>query len=34
MKGYVHVDAANVATARSLERWIALVLEHNRSLTD
>lgn len=34
MKGYVHVDAADVATARSLERWIALVLEHNRSLTD
>jgi len=34
LKGYVHVSAEVLTTAAQLKRWVRLVLEENRKLTD
>lgn len=33
LKGYVHVSAESLVTVSQLRRWIRLVLEENRKLT-
>ena len=33
-RGYVYVDAAAVKTARALQSWIKLALDHNQAVAD